>query len=64
MLDTLPHTPYHQECGIVNLNTSREPESDRVCYFKDRKKMRIYFVSFGLGQVTPIEIQKYLKTRE
>ena len=21
MWDTLPHTPYHQECGIVNLNT-------------------------------------------
>ena len=23
MRDTLPHRPFHQECGIVNLNTSK-----------------------------------------
>ena len=64
MRDTLPHTPYPKECGIVNLNTSRESGSHWVCYFKDddQKNTRIYFDSFG--QVTPMEIQRYLKTRE
>ena len=57
--DTLPHKPYRQECGIVNLNTSKEAGSHWVWYFKDGKKnTRIYFDSFG--QITPIEIQKYL----
>ena len=64
MRDTIPRTPHHKECGIVNLNTSREPGSHWVCYFKDGddNNTRIYFDSFG--QVTPMEIQKYLKTRE
>ena len=63
MLDTLLHKPYRQECGIVNLNTSKEAESHWMCYFKDDKKnMRIYFDSFG--QITLIEIQKYLKTKK
>ena len=35
-------------------------ESHWTCYFKDENKIRIYFDSFG--QVTPVEIQKYLKT--
>ena len=60
MRDTLPSRgPRQCECGIVNLNTSRQPGSHWVCYFKD-KSNRIYFDSFG--QITPIEIQKYLKT--
>ena len=63
MRDTLPQRPFHQECGIVNLNTSKEAGSHWVCYTKDDKKnTRIYFDSFG--QITPIEIQKYLKTRK
>ena len=65
MRDTLPRIPYPKECGIVNLNTSREPGSHWVCYFKDdndKRNTRIYFDSFG--QITPIEIQKYLKTRK
>ena len=62
MRDTLPHTPYNQECGIVNLNTAREAGSHWVCYFKDGMKTRIYFDSFG--QITPVEIQKYLKTKK
>ena len=63
MRDTLPHIPYPKECGIVNLNTSREPGSHWVCYFKDdEKNTGIYFDSFG--QITPIEIQKYLKTKK
>ena len=62
MRDTIPSTPHLQECGIVNLNTSRESGSHWVCYFKNGKKARIHFDSFS--QVTPIEIQKYLKTKE
>lgn len=59
MRDTLPPEPNQRECGVVNLNTSHEPGSHWVCYCKDGKD-RVYFDSFG--QITPIEIQKYLKT--
>ena len=62
MRDTLPRSgPNQTECGVVNLNTSHEPGSHWVCYFKDGEK-RVYFDSFG--QITPIEIQKYLKTSQ
>ena len=63
MRDTLPQqqSPHHQECGIVNLNTSQQPGSHWTCYFRNGKK-RIYFDSFG--QRTPMEIQKYLKTQK
>ena len=66
MRDTLPRQgipPHHRECGIMNLNTSNQPGSHWVAYFKDDgMKRRIYFDSFG--QITPMEIQKYLKTKE
>ena len=61
MRDELPKKPEKQECGIVNFNTSTEPGSHWVAYYKDGKE-RIYFDSFG--QVIPTEIQKYLKTKE
>ena len=60
MRDSLPPKPHHIECGIVNLNRSNELGSHWVCYFK-HGRVRIYFDSFG--QITPIEIQKYLKTK-
>lgn len=60
MRDQLPAKIKKNECGIVNLNTSTEPGSHWVCYFKDGTK-RIYFDSFG--QITPKEIQSYLKTK-
>ena len=60
MRDTLPKSPYKIECGIVNLNTSNEKGSHWVCYYK-KGLNRIYLDSFG--QITPIEIQNYLKTR-
>ena len=44
-----------------NFNTSQQPGSHWVCYYKDGER-RIYFDSFG--QITPIEIQKYLKTKK
>ena len=51
----------HVKCGIVNLNTTHQPGSHWVCYYKDGQRQRIYFDSFG--QITPIEIQKYLKSK-
>ena len=61
MRDTLPRKAHERECGIVNMNTSQQAGSHWVCYFKDGMKRRIYFDSFG--QITLMEIQKYLKTR-
>ena len=60
MRDTLPNTPHKVECGIVNFNTSMEKGSHWVCYYKNGT-LRIYFDSFG--QITPMEIQNYLKKR-
>ena len=60
MRDTLPEAPYKVECGIINFNTSTEKGSHWVCYYKNRTQ-RIYFDSYG--QITPIEIQNYLKTK-
>ena len=61
MRDQLPTKVNKKECGIVNLNTSQEPGSHWVCYYKNNAKDRIYFDSFG--QITPVEVQKYLKTK-
>ena len=60
MRDSLPKQVNTRECGIVNFNTSKEPGTHWVCYFKDGNT-RIYFDSFG--QITLEEIQKYLKTK-
>ena len=61
MRDELVGTPKEKECGIVNFNTSSEPGSHWVAYYKNGKE-RIYFDSFG--QVMPTELKKYLKTKE
>ena len=61
MRDQLPVTPNEKESGIVNLNTSQQAGNHWVGYFKDGAK-RLYFDSFG--QITPLEIQKYLKTKK
>ena len=60
MRDTLPKIPHHKECGILNLNTSQQPGSHWVAYYKDGKR-RIYFDSFG--QISPMELQRYLKPK-
>ena len=60
MRNNLPTECSCTECGIVNLNKTSERGSHWVCYYKT-DSTRIYFDSFG--QVTPIEIQKYLKTK-
>ena len=62
MRDTLPATGSRdKECGVMNFNLSTESGSHWVCYFRDGQR-RIYFDSFG--QITPIEMQKYLKTKQ
>ena len=61
MRDELPNKPWYHECGIVNFNTSLEPGSHWVAYYKDGKD-RIYFDSYG--QVILDEISTYLKTDE
>ena len=60
MRDELPSRKHTIECGIMNLNKSNQIGSHWVCFVRD-KKDRIYFDSFG--QITPIEIQKYLKSK-
>lgn len=51
--------PRINDCGIFNLNTSKEPGSHWVCWFK-RGNERIYFDSYGL--VPPQELVDYLGT--
>ena len=60
MRDQLPRAIKPVECGIMNFNTHSQPGSHWVCYVKSGKT-RIYFDSFG--QITPLEMQKYLKTK-
>ena len=49
------------ECGIMNLNKSDEIGSHWVCFVRN-KKDRIYFDR--LGQITLLELQKYLKSKQ
>ena len=60
MLNALSPKVELVECGIVNLNSTGEKGSHWVAYWKKRN-VRVYFDSYG--QITPVEIQKYLKTR-
>ena len=61
MRDELPSHVETLECGIMNFNRSDQLGSHWVCYVKNHNT-RIYFDSFG--QITPLEVQKYLKTCE
>ena len=61
MRDSLPKKPHMIECGIVNFNTSLEPGSHWVAYYKNKKE-RIYFDSYG--QVILAEVSNYLKTEK
>ena len=60
MRDQLPKTIKPIECGVMNFNTHDQVGSHWVCYVK-KGKTRIYFDSFG--QITPLEMQKYLKSK-
>jgi hypothetical protein len=62
MRDELPKKIKSVECGIMNFNTHEQIGSHWVCYVKTHHSTRIYFDSFG--QITPLELQKYLKTKQ
>ena len=49
----------HREWSVVNFNTSNQTGSHWVCYYRNNDD-RTYFDSYG--QITPVEIQQYLKT--
>ena len=51
--------PNIQECGILNLNTSKEPGSHWTCWYRNGNN-RIYFDSYGT--VPPQELVDYLGT--
>ena len=36
MGDTLPRQPHSVDCGIVNLNTSNQPGSHWICYYRNK----------------------------
>jgi hypothetical protein len=63
MRDELKKLPPN-ECGIFNLNTSKEPGSHWVCWFKRgnirNDAVRIHFDNYGL--VPPQELVDYLGT--
>lgn len=58
MRDTLPARINKVECGIVNLDTSKNKGTHWVAYYKNGKDC-IYFDSFGLPP--PKEIDDYLR---
>ena len=60
MRDELSSKAKGTECGIVNLNTSKESGTHWVCYYKMGHK-RYYFDSFA--EPPPLEIEKYLKSK-
>ena len=62
MRDELPKKIKSEECGIMNFNTHEQTGSHWVCYVNTHHSTRIYFDSFG--QITPLELQKYLKTKQ
>lgn len=57
MRDTLSKTINGIECGIVNLNSSKNNGTHWVCYLKNKDKS-YYFDSFGLDP--PLELSNYL----
>ena len=61
MRDELPRKPWINECGIVNFNTSIEPGSHWVGYFKNKQE-RIAFDSYGQSILK--ELRDYLKTEK
>ncbi len=61
MLNTLSTAVETNDCGTVNLIKNGEKGYHWVASWK-RGSVRIYFDSYG--QITPVEIQKYLKTAE
>ena len=61
MRDELKRKSKPRECGIVNLNTSSEPGSHWICFYRVGND-RYFFDSFA--EPPPIELLKYLKSDE
>lgn len=59
MKDQLPRTPQRRECGIVNLDDSKNKGTHWVAYVKNNYYCE-YFDSYG-DLKPPIEILHYLK---
>lgn len=59
MKDSLPEKPKLKECGIVNLDVSKNPGTHWVAYIKTKNKCE-YFDSFG-DLKPPSELVRYLK---
>jgi hypothetical protein len=60
MRDTLPSKINKVECGILNLDISKNNGTHWVCYYKNKDKC-YYFDSFGLDP--PLELQNYLNSQ-
>lgn len=58
MRDELPNCPYKRECGVVNLDISKNPGSHWVAYAKNNQYIE-YFDSYG-NLKPPKEIINYL----
>ena len=61
MRDELPAKPQIKECGILNLNKHTQSGSHWTCWYKSGQD-RFYFDSYG--ERPPLEIERYLKTKE
>ena len=59
MRDDLPQKPNRNECGIINLDTTKGPGTHWVAYKKHGRRAE-YYDSFGNLRPPP-ELQKYLK---
>ena len=58
MMDEIPkHCKDEIECGILNLDSSKNDGTHHVCWWKDKKR-KYYFDSFGVG--VPKKIIQYL----
>ena len=61
MKDTLPRGPPHKiECGVVNMDSSKNQGTHWCCYARLGDNTRIYFDSFGQNVLS--EVAKYLKS--
>lgn len=60
MRDLLPRKIYENECGIVNLDSSRGEGTHWVCY-KKKGFIVQYFDSFG-NLRPPVELQRYFNS--
>lgn len=58
MRDELPQQPFQKECGVVNLDSSKNPGSHWVAYAKNNDYIE-YFDSYG-NLKPPKEFIKYL----